>query len=359
MDKGMKKPDVFTINTPKMTLPGVSLKFATKDPCYTLGGCVTVTSSSSISEHMHIDSICYRLLRHMKLNSSLISTSDASQVSDVIFGTIRPAVTRDAVTDLVELPLPCASLNDCVWTTSGSFFSCRYEVEVSIAISLDASITATVGDVEYSPITFTLPVKVVPPQTCKAPCLPAWTSLCLVALAEGETGVSPHLSKEPYQEWCDLPGASCAPCQIVQIHGGQRGAGGLTPSAAQGMLSPTNNENSEYRSQLRRSTKAGGLNKKRGLNVIDANAIMPGVHAGEPSGNDIDCCEIETYLPPSENDYSDALVLGGYVEDLFDDVSALSCVWRPGGTSMAQSDDGSSCEDLLFDELPPLLLKIN
>ncbi|VDK22935.1 unnamed protein product [Taenia asiatica] len=168
------------------------------------------------------------------MNSSLISTSDDSQVSDVLFGTIRPAVTRDAVTDSVELPLPCASPSDCVWTTSGSFFSCRYEVEVSIAISLDASITATVGEVEYSPITFTLPVKVVPPQTCKAPCLPAWTSLCLVALAEGETGVSPRLSKEPYQEWCDLPGASYAPCQTVQIHGGQRGAGGLTPSAAQG-----------------------------------------------------------------------------------------------------------------------------
>lgn len=59
----------------------------------------------------------------MKLNSSLISTSDDSQVSDVLFGAIRPAVTRDAVTDLVELPLPCASLSDCIWTTSGSFFS--------------------------------------------------------------------------------------------------------------------------------------------------------------------------------------------------------------------------------------------
>lgn len=105
---------------------------------------------------------------------------------------------------------------------------------MSIAISLDSSITASVGDVEYSPITFTLPVQVVPPQTSKAHCLPAWTSLCLVALAEGEPSVSPHLSEALYQEWRDLSGASCAPCQTVRIHGGQRGAGGLTPSAAQG-----------------------------------------------------------------------------------------------------------------------------
>ncbi|KAL5110230.1 hypothetical protein TcWFU_004346 [Taenia crassiceps] len=183
---------------------------------------------------MHIDSISYRLLRHVKLNSSLISASDDSQVSDVLFGAIRPSVTRDAVTDLVELPLPCASPSDCVWTTNGFSFSCRYEVEVSIAISLDSSIIASVGNVEYSPITFTLPVKVVPPQTCKTLCLPSWTSLCLVALAEGESGVSSHLSKAVYQEWSDLPGVSCAPCQTVRIQGGQRGAGGLTASSAQG-----------------------------------------------------------------------------------------------------------------------------
>ncbi|CDS42096.1 expressed conserved protein [Echinococcus multilocularis] len=233
MDKGIKKLDMLATNASKKALPGVSVKFSTKDPCYSLGDCVTVTSSPSISEHMRIDSISYRLLRHVKLKSSLASTPDDSQVSDVLFGAIRPAVTHDAVTDLVELPLPCASLNDCVWTTDGSLFSCRYEVEVTIAISLDSSITTTVGNIEYPPITLTLPVKVVPPQTSKEPCLPPWTSLCLVALAEGEPGVSPQLSKAVIQEWGNLPGASFAPCQTVRIRGGQRGAAGLTPSAAQ------------------------------------------------------------------------------------------------------------------------------
>ncbi|VDM18471.1 unnamed protein product [Hydatigera taeniaeformis] len=183
---------------------------------------------------MHIDSISYRLLRHVKLNSSLTGTTDDSHISDVLFGVIRPAVTHDTSTDVIELPLPCASLNDCVWTTSGTLFSCRYEVEVSIAVSLDSSLTATVGNAEYPSISFTLPVNVVPPDTCEAPALPAWTSLCLVALAEDEAGLSLQSSKPDSQEWHDLPGGSTGPCQTVRIHGGQRGAAGLTPSAAQG-----------------------------------------------------------------------------------------------------------------------------
>ncbi|KAL5109900.1 hypothetical protein TcWFU_002089 [Taenia crassiceps] len=120
------------------------------------------------------------------------------------------------------------------------------------------------------------------------------------------------------------------------------------------MLSSTNNENSEYRAQLRRSTKAGGLNKKKGLNVVDANAVVSSVYAGEPIEDGIDCCESNINLV----DYADALVLNGYVEHVFDGVSALSSGWRPGRTSIAQ-DGGNSCEDLSFDELPPLLLKIN
>lgn len=68
-----------------------------------------------------------------------------------------------------------------------------------------------------------------------------------------------------------------------------------------GMLSSTNNENSAYSTQLRRSNKAGGFNKKKGLNVVDANAVVPEVYAGKPLGNEIGCCETETYLPPSED----------------------------------------------------------
>lgn len=71
MDKGIKKSDVFAINAPKRTLPGVSLKFAAKDAFYTLGDCVTITSSSSISEHMHIDSVSYRVSYYLHIICNL------------------------------------------------------------------------------------------------------------------------------------------------------------------------------------------------------------------------------------------------------------------------------------------------
>ncbi|KAH9283815.1 hypothetical protein ECG_04637 [Echinococcus granulosus] len=138
------------------------------------------------------------------------------------------------------------------------------------------------------------------------------------------------------------------------------------------MLSLTNNENSAYHTQLTRSSKVGASNKKKGLNVVDINAIMPEVYTGEPKENGIDYsphdCEMETYLPPSEDgnfwlhvdavDYSDALITDGYVEDLFEDVSALSQVWRPRGASVSHNDGVHSCEGLLLDELPPMLLRI-
>ena len=102
-------------------------------------------------------------------------------------------------------------------------------MEVSIAASLDASITASGSNVQCPPITFVLPVIVIPPGSSKEACLPAWTSLCLIALAEDESSASsPQLRKGHPQEW------QVTPCQTIKLPGSKRGPGGLTPSAVQG-----------------------------------------------------------------------------------------------------------------------------
>ena len=63
----------------------------------------------------------------MDLNLSTIAISNGSHeietISDVLFGSIRPALTSDIESDRVELPLPSASITDCVWTTNGTLFS--------------------------------------------------------------------------------------------------------------------------------------------------------------------------------------------------------------------------------------------
>lgn len=49
------------VGSQKKVLPGFSLKLTRKDPFYELGNPVTITALTSTSEHLHIDSISYRV----------------------------------------------------------------------------------------------------------------------------------------------------------------------------------------------------------------------------------------------------------------------------------------------------------
>ncbi|KAM7537593.1 hypothetical protein Aperf_G00000074081 [Anoplocephala perfoliata] len=217
----------------KKVFSGFSLILTQKDSFYELGNPVTITASTSTSEHLHIDSVSYRLLRHVELNPTLCNLAkieaDSIKFSDVLFGVIRPAISDNAGTDRVELPLPPASFGECIWTTDEDRISCRYEVEVSISSSLESNLlSSSRASVECPPIIFTLPITVVPPKTIGEPSLPDWTSLCLVALAEDEWNASPRLSS-----------FHSNPCQTVKISGGQRGSAGVSPRVVQ--------ENPEFR----------------------------------------------------------------------------------------------------------------
>lgn len=71
------------------------------------------------------------------------------------------------------------------------------------------------------------------------------------------------------------------------------------------MLSVVNVENDENISHPKHFTKLDGLNKKKGLNVIDVNKVKAEVRNEEPDKTDNSFftseCESELYLPPSED----------------------------------------------------------
>lgn len=102
-------------------------------------------------------------------------------------------------------------------------------MEVSIASSLDASLlSSSKAAFECPPITFTIPVVVVPPSTASESSLPHWASLCLVALTEDEWIASSKFSKKDRSE------SPSSPCQTVMISGGKRGPGSVSPRRVQG-----------------------------------------------------------------------------------------------------------------------------
>ncbi|VDD82565.1 unnamed protein product, partial [Mesocestoides corti] len=217
--------------TSNKNVPGVSVKLSIQNSSFALDSAVGVVASSSTSEYMHIDSISYRLLRYLELKPSLIGSAcdndEPVAVCDVLFGVIRPAVTGDIYSDRVVLPLPFSSIADCIWTTDNAYFSCRYDVEVSIATSLDPIVTTTDANVECPPIILKLPVSLVPPTTFDEAPLPAWTSLCLVALADDDLDWP---SFSALHEFVGVQNAIFAPCQTVKIPGGLRGPAGLNPT---------------------------------------------------------------------------------------------------------------------------------
>ncbi|VDL61306.1 unnamed protein product, partial [Hymenolepis diminuta] len=217
----------------KKSTPGFSLRLTQKHSLYELGNSVAIAVSPTLSDHLHIDSVSYRLLRHVEISAGLCGVANGetekSKFSDVLFGVIRPALTDSVETDQIDLPLPPASRSECIWTTNGTRISCHYEVEVSIASSLDASLlSSSKAAFECPPITFTIPVMVVPPSTVSESSLPHWTSLCLVALTEEEWIVSSNFSKKDRSE---SPSSSC---QTVVISGGKRGPGSVSPRCVQG-----------------------------------------------------------------------------------------------------------------------------
>ena len=71
------------------------------------------------------------------------------------------------------------------------------------------------------------------------------------------------------------------------------------------MLSVTNNENNEYLSQSKHSTKLEGSNKKKGLNVVDVNRVTAETRNEECKKAADNCfeynCEPELYFPPSDD----------------------------------------------------------
>ncbi|VDN97501.1 unnamed protein product [Rodentolepis nana] len=207
--------------------PGFSLRIAQKDPPYELGTSVIIVVSPTLSDYHHIDSVSYRLLRHVEANPGFCDIAngetEANKFTDVLFGVIRPAFNDSVENDQIELPLPPASYTECVWTTNMAQISYRYEVEVSIASSLNPSLLpSSKAAFECPPIVFAIPVVVVPPSAVPESSLPQWTSLCLFALTEDEWNTSSDFSKK------DQSGSLSSPCQTVVVSGGKRGPAGIS-----------------------------------------------------------------------------------------------------------------------------------
>nr|CDS31415.1 conserved hypothetical protein [Hymenolepis microstoma] len=216
----------------RKSTPGFSLKLIQKDPPYELGDSVIIVISPTLSDYHHIDSVSYRLLRHVEVNPGFCDAANGetktSKFTDVLFGVIRPAFSDSGEKDQIELPLPPASYTECIWTTDMTRISYHYEVEVSIASSLNPSLlSSSKAAVECPPITFTIPVLVVPPSTVPESSLPHWTSLCLVALTEDEWNTYLNFSKKDRLE------SLSSPCQTIVISNGKRGSAGISPLKVQ------------------------------------------------------------------------------------------------------------------------------
>lgn len=125
---------------------------------------------------------------------------------------------------------PCLIMAQCLWyCIAFHTFQCRYEVEVSIASSLDPNLlSSSKATAECPAITFTIPVNVVPPGVTSDPPLPDWTSLCLVALTEDEWAYSPRTTRK------ERSVSATNPCQSVSISGCKRGSASVTPRRVKG-----------------------------------------------------------------------------------------------------------------------------
>ncbi|KAL7064038.1 hypothetical protein AAHC03_05206 [Spirometra sp. Aus1] len=222
-----------------------------------LGDPITLVSSSKATKTLQINSTSFRLVRHIELTRQLLdiskspdSTVQAEKIrlSEVLFGTILPAVTNSTSEfqiDLIQLALPPLSRSDFTASADSPFFRCFFEIEVSISLSpgpLDS--TSEKADAECVSMVFKVPVQVIPPRTLSPlaagmpgrPVEPLWLSVCLVAMAENElaprTGQRLSLGKSLLsgRHSFDLPFKAC---QTVNIHGGKRGPAGLSPREVQ------------------------------------------------------------------------------------------------------------------------------
>ncbi|VUZ53756.1 unnamed protein product [Hymenolepis diminuta] len=107
-----------------------------------------------------------------------------------------------------------------------------------------------------------------------------------------------------------------------------------------------NDENNAYSSNVKQIIKDAPSIKKKGLNIVSANAVKHQSCFDNSSKtkarNSLLDCPKESYFPPSNNDYSDVFCLDGIMEDVFNDVHKIAGSWRPNQMATNSYDVQSS-----------------
>uniref|UniRef100_A0A0V0J5J8 Arrestin C-terminal-like domain-containing protein n=1 Tax=Schistocephalus solidus TaxID=70667 RepID=A0A0V0J5J8_SCHSO len=227
-----------------------------------LGDPITLVSSSKATKTLQINSTSFRLVRHVELTPQLLDISksvgsiaqtEKIRLSEVIFGSILPAVTNsmsEFQIDVIQLALPPISRSDFTASVNCPFFRCVFEIEVSVSLSPGPQdLTSEKStDAECVSMVFKVPVQVIPPKTLfpltagmpGRQVEPLWLSVCLVAMAENES--APRTAQRLSFSKSLLGGRHGfdVPCQTVNIRGGKRGPAGLSPREVQGYVTSQN-----------------------------------------------------------------------------------------------------------------------